>query len=68
MAARDRQQTIAAVRRFNRFYTRQLGVLRKTYLDSPYSLGEARLLYEIASAVRRPRPRLSARSTSTPAI
>jgi len=39
---------VAAVRRFNRFYTRQLGVLRKTYLDSPYSLGEARLLYEIA--------------------
>jgi DNA-binding MarR family transcriptional regulator/GNAT superfamily N-acetyltransferase len=39
---------IAAVRGFNRFYTRELGVLRKTYLDSPYSLGEARLLYEIA--------------------
>jgi DNA-binding MarR family transcriptional regulator/GNAT superfamily N-acetyltransferase len=43
------RERIAAVRRFNRFYTRQLGVLRKTYLDSPYSLGEARLLYEIAS-------------------
>ncbi|MGA8650546.1 MAG: helix-turn-helix domain-containing GNAT family N-acetyltransferase [Xanthobacteraceae bacterium] len=43
--AKDR---IARVRGFNRFYTRQLGVLRKTYLDSPYSLGEARVLYEIA--------------------
>jgi len=38
---------IAAIRRFNRFYTRQIGVLRKGYLDSPYSLGEMRVLYEI---------------------
>src|ERR1700734_429341 len=49
MAVRDRDQRIAAVRRFNRFYTRQIGVLRKTFLDSSYSLGEVRVLYEIAS-------------------
>lgn len=48
MTVHDRRRGIAAVRRFNRLYTRQLGVLRKNFLDSPYSLGEARLLYEIA--------------------
>jgi hypothetical protein len=32
----DGKRRVAAVRRFNRFYTRQIGVLRKTFLDSPY--------------------------------
>jgi DNA-binding MarR family transcriptional regulator/N-acetylglutamate synthase-like GNAT family acetyltransferase len=39
---------IDSVRRFNRFYTKQIGVLRKGYLDSAFSLAEGRVLYEIA--------------------
>ncbi len=46
-------QRTGAVRRFNRFYTRQIGLLRKNYLDSPYSLGEMRVFYEITHAGAR---------------
>jgi len=44
-SAKDR---VSAIREFNRFYTRQIGLLGKGYLDSPFTLAEVRVLYELA--------------------
>ncbi len=42
------EDRVVAVRSFNRFFTRQIGVLREGLLHTAYSLTEARILFEIA--------------------
>ncbi|WP_067929715.1 bifunctional helix-turn-helix transcriptional regulator/GNAT family N-acetyltransferase [Alicyclobacillus shizuokensis] len=48
MQINDVETQIDAIRSFNRFFTRQIGVLREGLLHSPYSLTEVRILFEIA--------------------
>ena len=48
MNPQDLAQRIETVRRFNRFYTRQIGLLSDHYLNSPFSLTEARVIFELA--------------------
>jgi DNA-binding MarR family transcriptional regulator/N-acetylglutamate synthase-like GNAT family acetyltransferase len=48
MPAQTLEERIAEVRQFNHFFTREIGVLREGLLHTPYSLTEARILYELA--------------------
>jgi DNA-binding MarR family transcriptional regulator len=41
------QDFVEKVRRFNRFYTNVIGLLDQHFLDTPYSLTEGRVLFEI---------------------
>jgi len=49
MLADKTTNRIDEIRSFNRFYTRSIGALREGLLHSPYSLTEARILFEIAN-------------------
>src|ERR1700757_432371 len=49
---------VAAVRAFNRFYTNVIGLVHGMYLDMPYPLTEARLLFELARREVTPGGRL----------
>jgi DNA-binding MarR family transcriptional regulator/GNAT superfamily N-acetyltransferase len=48
MSSNSLEQRVAAVRRFNRLYVRQIGLLREGYLGSGLSVVEVRVLYELA--------------------
>ncbi len=44
------EERVGTIRHFNRFFTRQIGVLREGLLHSPYSLTEARILFELGQS------------------
>lgn len=44
---KNNQEVIDKIRGFNRFYTNVIGLLEQHFLDSPFSLTEGRVLFEI---------------------
>ena len=46
------ERNVAAMRRFSRFYTRQIGLLQGGFLQSEFSLTEGRVLYELSNRDR----------------
>src|SRR5262245_51822434 len=52
MAQNDLATRVESVRRFNRFYTKRIGALSDHILKSPFSLAEARVIYELAQRER----------------
>jgi len=59
---------VALFRRFNRFYTKQIGLLTKGLLKTRFPLTQARVLYELAQRTRLLPAHSSTNSTSIPAI
>ena len=58
MSDSDLSDTVHAVRRFSRFYTRRIGALHEGLLGAPLSLTEARVIYELAQSAESTAGRL----------
>ena len=52
MAENKLQEDIAVFRRYNRFYTKQIGLLKQGLLNTEFPLTQARILYELAQRVQ----------------
>jgi DNA-binding MarR family transcriptional regulator/GNAT superfamily N-acetyltransferase len=50
MSPSDLRNAVDSVRRFNRFYTKRIGLLNQGYLDTNFSLTQARILFEVAQS------------------